>query len=104
MFAREVANFDPKRKATIGTISSKRIGAQVPEPVVAVQAQTMVDALALEGLAASEAGPGLRRRAVAVNVAPEPVCLTERGHGLFREHPHVAQRDRLSPRQALDRR
>jgi len=41
----------------------------------------MVNALALEGLAASEAGPGLRRWRLAVNIAPEPVCLTERGHG-----------------------
>jgi hypothetical protein len=61
-------------------LKSKRVRTEVPEPVIAVEAQPMVNALALEGLAASETGPGLRRRAVAVNVAPEPICLTERGH------------------------
>ena len=57
------------------------IRAHLPRPIGTRRTQSIARPGTLEGLAASEAGPGLRRRAVAVNVAPEPVCLTERGHG-----------------------
>ncbi len=59
---------------------SHRVGARLPRLIGAGQAEPMVGALALEGLAATQAGArgGVRPRPV--NVAPEPVRLARVRH------------------------
>lgn len=81
--------------------------ARLRRPIRAGQAETMVVAFALEGLAASQARAGLRRLRLTVHVQPvaarRPYVAGPRHPSALDQRPHHAQGDGLPAGQLLDR-